>query len=195
VSGHRRVPGIRVHRTTFLDPVDVTRRRSIPVTTPARTLVVLAGMLTEKGMRHALRRARGMNLVNLAQLARALDRLGPRRGTARLRRVLATGPAQTRSELEDVVLELILAAGFEPPDVNKPIFVAGRRLVPDLRWPRQRLILEADGARWHDRELDAECQALLEAHGERVLRVTWGQATVHPAATLERIRKAGAQLA
>src|SRR5215207_2676212 len=35
----RRHPGIRVHRTTRLDPRDVTRRHGIPTTTPARTLV------------------------------------------------------------------------------------------------------------------------------------------------------------
>jgi very-short-patch-repair endonuclease len=42
------------------------------------------------------------------------------------------------------------------------------------------------------REDDAERQALLEAHGERVLRVTWSQAIAHRAETLERIRAAGA---
>jgi very-short-patch-repair endonuclease len=98
-----------------------------------------------------------------------------------------------------VVLDLLLGAGFERPDVNRSIWVGGRRLVPDFRWPEQRLIVEADGAPWHDnptaREDDAERQALLEAHGERVLRVTWKQATLHPAATLERIRNAGAPLA
>ena len=85
-------------------------------------------------------------------------------------------PRPTRSVLEDIVLDLLLAAGFEHPDVNKPLILSGRRVVPDFRWPRQRLVLEADGAAWHDPTLDAERQALLEAHGERVLRVTWEQA-------------------
>jgi very-short-patch-repair endonuclease len=56
--------------------------------------------------------------------------------------------------------------------------------------------VEADGAAWHDdklaREDDAERQALLEAHGERVLRVTWDQAIARPVQTLARIRVAGA---
>jgi hypothetical protein len=50
--------------------------------------------------------------------------------------------------------------------------------------------------RWHDtpqaRADDAERQALLEAHGERVVRVTWAQATAHAAQTLRRIEAAGA---
>jgi very-short-patch-repair endonuclease len=42
------------------------------------------------------------------------------------------------------------------------------------------------------REDDAERQALLEAGGERVLRVTWEQAVAHPTQTLARLRAAGA---
>ena len=72
----------------------------------------------------------------------------------------------------------------------------GRRIVPDFRWPAQRLILEADGAAWHEhrvaREDDAARQALLERHGERVLRVTWRQAVARPEETLARLRAAGA---
>jgi very-short-patch-repair endonuclease len=80
--------------------------------------------------------------------------------------------------------------------VNQPLVLGGRRVVPDFRWPEQRLVVEADGAAWHDtklaREDDAQRQALLEAHGERVLRVTWDQAIARPAQTLARMRAAGA---
>ena len=52
------------------------------------------------------------------------------------------------------------------------------RWYPDFRWPEQRLVIEADGAAWHDNQLaredDAERQALLKAAGERVLRVHLG---------------------
>jgi very-short-patch-repair endonuclease len=110
--------------------------------------------------------------------------------------VIAEGPAPTRSVLEDVVLDLILRGGFAHPDVNKPMRINGRRVVPDLRWPDQRLIVEADGGSWHTGPVaerdDAERQALLEAHGERVLRVTWEQALTRPTQTLQRLRVAGA---
>jgi very-short-patch-repair endonuclease len=101
--------------------------------------------------------------------------------------------------LEDVVLDLLLAGGLARPDVNQPLRVEGRRLVPDFRWPEQWLIVEADSRAWHDgklaREDDAERQALLEATGERVVRVTWEQAIAHPAQTLARLRAAGAPTA
>ena len=93
---------------------------------------------------------------------------------SRLRAILADGPAPTRSELEDVVLDLILRGGLPGPDVNVPLILGGRRVIPDFRWPDRQLVVEADGAAWHDdplaRDADAERQALLEAHGERVLR-------------------------
>lgn len=100
------------------------------------------------------------------------------------------------SELEHVVLELILDGGLAHPDVNVPLALGGRRVVPDFRWPAERLIVEADGATWHSgaaaEEADAERQALLEAHGERVERVSWHQAVAEPAKTLDRFRQAGA---
>jgi hypothetical protein len=127
-----------------------------------------------------------------------IRRLGPRRGTACLNRILATGPAPTRSELEDVVLDLILDGGLARPDVNEPLLLAGRRVVPDFRWPEQEVVVEADGGAWHDNQLaredDAERQALLEAHGERVLRVTWSQAITRPGQTIARIRASGVPL-
>ena len=76
--------------------------------------------------------------------------------------------------VEDIVLDLILTGGFERPDVNEPLVIEGRRVVPDFRWPKQRRIVEADGSQWHDhklaREDDAERQAFLESHGEHVIR-------------------------
>jgi very-short-patch-repair endonuclease len=72
-------------------------------------------------------------------------------------------------------------------------------VIPDFRWPETRLVVEADGAAWHEdpisREDDAERQALLEVSGERVLRVTWGQAVSAPGRTLARMRAAGAPMA
>ena len=187
--------GIRLHRSSMLEVDDVTRRHGIPVTTPARTLVDLAAIFEYRALRRTVREAQ-RRVVTVRQLTRALDRLGSRRGVTKLAKILATGHAPTRSELEDAVLDLILAGGLQHPHVNRPLTIGGRRVVPDFRWPDQRLVLEADGAAWHDdrltREDDAERQALLEASGERVVRVTWAQAVGRRAQTLDRLRAAGA---
>jgi very-short-patch-repair endonuclease/predicted transcriptional regulator of viral defense system len=187
--------GIRTHRSSMLEVQDVVSHRGIPITTPARTLVDLAATFGYKPLRRSVREAQ-RSLVSIKAILETLDRLGPRRGTANLTKILATGPAPTRSELEDTVLDLLLNAGFQHPDVNVPLTIDNRAVVPDFRWPAQRLVIEADGAAWHDnrlaREDDAERQALLEAHGERVIRVTWAQAITRRGETVERIRAAGA---
>jgi len=89
---------------------------------------------------------------------------------------------------------VILAAGLGQPDVNVPMTLDGRRVVPDFRWPQRKLVVEADSRTWHDNKLarddDAERQALLEAHGERVVRVTWEQAVSARAQTIKRLRAA-----
>jgi len=189
-------PGLRVRRTTRLDLDDTTRHHGIPVTTPARTLLDLAATLDHRPLRAATRRAQSLHRVNVRQLAETLARHRSRRGAARLAEVIATGPAPTKSELEDVVLDLILRGGHVHPDVNVPYYVDGQKTIPDFRWPEQRLVLEADSTTWHDNPLaradDAERQALLEADGERVLRVTWAQAIARPGPTLARLRAAGA---
>jgi Transcriptional regulator, AbiEi antitoxin/Protein of unknown function (DUF559)/AbiEi antitoxin C-terminal domain len=195
-AGTRAHGGIRFHRTCVLDAEDLTRHEGIPVTSPARTLVDLAAVLPYKGLRSAVRRGQSLRFVSLHRLVETVERLGPRPGTRKLLKVIVTGPAPTRSELEDVVLDLMLARGLVHPDVNVPLVVDGRRVVPDFRWPAQRLVVEADGREWHDnklaREDDAERQALLEAHGERVIRVTWSQAVARRTETLARLRAAGA---
>lgn len=194
---HRRHDGVLVHRTQCLDRADVRFRQGIPLTSPARTCLDLGMVLDEREHRSAVRRAQSRDHVTIPELAEVLRRLAPRRGCAALRRIIATGRAPTRTVLEDVVLDLILSGGLVRPDVNVPI--AGTPYIPDFRWPEQRLIVEADSRAWHDNPLaradDAERQAVLEARGERLVRVTWRQAIDSPARTLQRLRKAGAPTA
>ncbi|MCP9487982.1 MAG: type IV toxin-antitoxin system AbiEi family antitoxin domain-containing protein [Gaiellaceae bacterium MAG52_C11] len=191
----RILPEIIVHRTATLEPIDRTRLRRVPVTAPARTVLDLAAVVSPDIVRSVVRRGQGLGRVNVRQLVDVLDRLGPRRGSRSLAQAVATGPAPTRSVLEDVVLDLLLSAGFAHPDVNKPITIAGRRVIPDFRWPGEAVVVEADGAAWHEgriaREDDTERQALLESHGQRVIRVTWNQAMTRRAETIARIRAAG----
>lgn len=188
--------GVRAHRTTGLDRAkDVREWRGIPVTSPARTLIDIAAQVSFRELRSAVRRAQSLKLVRLDELVDVLARHPRRPGSRALARVVATGPAPTRTVLEDVVLDLILRGELAHPDVNVPMHLEGREVVPDFRWPRAHVVVEADGAAWHDhklaREDDAERQARLEAHGERVIRVTWDQAVQRPAETLARLRAAG----
>ena len=133
-GGTRTHPGIRVHRSS-LDARDVTRHRGIPVTAPARTLIDLAGVVPRRTLCCAVRQAFALRLVHHRELLRRVEEAGGRRGVRALRAILADGPAPTRSELEDVVLDLILRGGLPRPDVNVPLILDGRRVIPDFRWP------------------------------------------------------------
>jgi len=187
----RAQPGLRVHRARVLDPRDVTRHHGIPVTTAARTCLDIASTLSPEALRRPVRQAQAEHRTNVRQIAELLARTNGHCGAKRLVDLVATGAAPTRSELEDLVLDLLLRGGLPPPDVNKPLIRQGRRIVPDFRWAAQRLVVEADGAAWHEaklaREDDAERQAVLEAGGERVIRITWDQAVQRPNQSIARV--------
>ena len=193
---HRAPSGIRVHRCNCLHAIDRREHLGVPVTSAALTLIDLASMGDAQRARRAIRRALGTGKVTVRQLGLALERYRGRRGAATLREAVRLGAAPTRSDRESDVLDLILAAGFEPPEVNHPLLVEGRRFVPDLRWPTQRLILELDSTAWHSDPLaradDRERQVLLEAHGETVLRVHWLDAVMAPSRLIASLRAAGA---
>jgi very-short-patch-repair endonuclease len=108
--------------------------------------------------------------------------------------VIADGPAPTRSDLENLLLDLLDRAGIERPEVNAPLRFGSTTIVPDYLWRERRIAIEADSERWHEqkliREHDADKQALLEAHGWRVLRIDYQQAHRRPEQTLARIRAA-----
>jgi Protein of unknown function (DUF559)/Transcriptional regulator, AbiEi antitoxin len=164
--------GINTHKSRSLLS-DVVVHRDIPTTTPQRTL-------------HDLKRIKAptKTLTRARRQAQTLGLIAPTNEPR----------APTRSVLEDLVLDLILNAGFAHPDVNVPLRINNTTLIPDFRWPEQRLIVEADGAAYHDnmRHEDAERQAVLEQHGERVIRVTYDHTVNHPDQTVERLKRAGA---
>ncbi|MGH2942659.1 MAG: endonuclease domain-containing protein, partial [Solirubrobacteraceae bacterium] len=193
-SGPRHVNGVRVHRSRGLDRRDVIRHDGIWVTSPARTLLDLAADMPLRALRRMIRRAQVEHRVSVRQVLEVLTRANGHHGATALRAAIADGPAPTRSELEDVVLDLIDAVTSVRPEINAPLLLGGERLVPDFLWRERRVVIEADGRRYHDgpvaRAHDARRQAILEAHGYRVLRITWEQAVRHPAQTRARIRAA-----
>jgi hypothetical protein len=193
-SGGRAVSAIRSHRSRSLHSFDVWRRSGILVTSPARTALDLAAELSAKELRRMVRRCFAEGILSARQLHGVLARSPRHPGAAKLRTLLADGYLPTRSELEDRALDVLRAAGIARPEVNPRLVLDGRAIEPDLLWRERRVVVELDGAAWHDerlaREDDAERQALLEAHGYRVLRITWRQLVDHPRQTIARIRAA-----
>jgi hypothetical protein len=162
----RRVKGILVHRNQ-LDPGDTTEHEEIPVTTPGRTLVDLADVLSRRALERAFDEAEHLRLD-----CSGLTPVRGREGYGRLLHVLEhhePGSTRTRSRLEERFLELCEAHGLPRPLVNT--MIDGKEV--DFRFGR--LIVEVDGephrtkrAFESDRARDAELAVL----GYRVIRVT-----------------------
>ena len=182
----RRVKGVMVHEA----PLDGERvkRSGIVVTTPARTIVDLADVVTK---RRTLERA-----IDEADYLRldwkdAEPRRG-RKGSGLLSSVLAVhkaGTTRTRSELEEMFLTACDEHAIRRPDVN--VEVDGFEC--DFVWTRERLIVETDGAAAHGtkraRRRDPVRDARLMAGGWRVWRVTWEQVVEEPKAVSEQLRQ------
>jgi len=187
VPGSRRphLRGVVVHRTDRLDDIDVSRRRGIPVTTPARTLLDLGAVVPVDMVEPALEDALMRRLVTFELLTNTLERLGGsgRRGAAVLRALVeernpATAP--TQSVLEDRLFETLRRAALPQP--VRQYKVAG--VVLDGAYPDRRLGIEADSRMWHGGRLDVQRNSdkanLLLAHGWRVLHFTWLDLTRRP---------------
>jgi very-short-patch-repair endonuclease len=174
-GGKKKRRGIRVHRYLSLGAADVTLHRSVPVTTPARTISDLRRSVSGGG-------ASGfVSPRELRRAARQADVLG-----------LAIGPQddrdRTRSDLERDFLRLCRRHRLPAPEVNVRI---DRHLV-DFLWRDRGLIVETDGYRYHrgktafqdDRRRDFE----LRTRGYEVIRLSERQVEVEPARIAEWLR-------
>lgn len=196
VTSTRRVAvrGVVVHRTSRLDAGDVTSRHGVPVTTLARTLVDLAGILTPQQLGKLLREADRAGRLSAATACEARERVARRRDEAAraLRAALAEHEALatslTLSELEDRFLALLAAADVPRPRTNHP--VAGFKL--DAAWPDERLAVELDGWAFHrDRaafQADRARDAALVRAGWRVVRFTHADVARRPAVVADTLR-------
>ena len=68
--------GLRVHRVETLDRRDSAKRRGIPVTAPARTLIDYASTTGADEAERAIAEAFALKLVTEPQLRAAIDRFG-----------------------------------------------------------------------------------------------------------------------
>jgi len=172
-----------IHRSGVLTGADRGHRDGIPVTRPARTIVDIAGDVSFDRLLEIYDGSVTARLVTHDDLARCLERVGRRGlgGTAAMRRLLAerdAGVGVSASRLERRVLRVLRVGGVSEPVCQFAApWRAARRERVDYAWPAQRLILEADGRRWHTREADFSRDRARDrqaaALGWTVLRVTW----------------------
>jgi very-short-patch-repair endonuclease len=192
-------PGSRGRALDGIKPHDVRRPsrhetgtvEGIPCTSPARTLVDLAGVVGMRTLRSSFERAAVRRLLDVGAIEAALV-TGGRRGVSDVRLLLeewrAAAPVameqRLKSPLEAKILPLLRRRGIPAPRCNAPVALVDGRIEVDFLWPRHRFVVEADSRdfhtpeiaferdRWRDREL------LRVSHGR--LRVTSQEAEQEP---------------
>jgi very-short-patch-repair endonuclease len=179
---------VTVHRGTRVDRADRTGLGSIPITTPIRTLIDLAGRLEDHRLLAAMESVFRRNLGTPDRLARRLVALrgSGRPGAGRLERLLSDrGDGRPlESTLEGKIWLLLSRSHLPRPARQHWVTTSGGRYRLDFAWPDRRLGLECDGWEHHgDREAFGKDRVRLSemvSSGWRVLLVTWDIGTRDP---------------
>ncbi len=172
-SGRASRLGLRIHRSRSFAPAEVTLRRGIPITTPARTVSDLrsatllgrAGAVSPRDLRRAIRQA------NVLGLPIGED----------------SGRDRTRSDLERDFLWLCRSHRLNSPEVN--VWIGG--YLVNFVWRERGLVVETDSYLYHrgrlafqeDRDRDLELKRL----GYEVLRVSERQVNEEPDRVAETV--------
>lgn len=200
VEAGRKIDGVRCRRCRYPEPEEVEVRSGITVTTIARTLVDLAGILRLPDLRKVVGRVAIRRKLDLQAVDVAIYNAKGRRGLKKLE--LALVPYRTkdgkvpdvRSDFETLVLPQLLDRGMSRPATNAPIHIDGERFLIDFLWERQGVIVETDGRATHETPTafqdDRRRDQFLAAAGYRVLRVTWSQIHGDTQGVLGRISRA-----
>lgn len=199
---HPRVEGAVVHQISDLEPRWIWRLGDLPVTVPGRVFVDLAPFCSKARLAVVLDDALLSGRASQGAVARCLfDVLRP--GKFGLEKLVALleerGPGYVppASELERLLFEALAAAGMDEPERQFPL--PGRGAVEglvDAAYVPEKLILEADGRRWHTRMRDFPRDSLRRNEAARVgwqtLDFLWDEIKFDPegvAATVRDVRQ------
>lgn len=198
-SGAHRTRLATVHRT---DQVEAIRRQLVRVTTVPRTVSDLAGVVDPWRLGRTVDEVLVSRAASVDDLAAEAARAASdrRAGAGTLRRIIedrGDGYVPPTSELE-ALLYFALEDPRLPPSIRQAAFpwrlTATQRV--DALIPTWRLIVEADGRRWHTRMADFERDLardhLAKRHGFDVLRLTHRQLTGSIASVVELLLEVGA---
>lgn len=197
-SRGRKIDGIRFHRVRPPRLEETGTVAGIPCTSPARTLVDLAGTVGEWRLRSAFDQAAQRRVLDIAAIEASIDprRRGMKGLLALVEKWRDAAPltktrGKLKSPLEAKVLPLLVQRDLPAPLINAPVEIANGRIEVDFLWREQRFVVEADSRdfhgtavaferdRWRDREL-------MRA-GYSVLRVTHKEAEHEAEAVVDTV--------
>lgn len=174
---------------------EVMERDDVPVTTAARTLVDLTGILERRDAVWAVDDALRRGLCSRAQLDDASLRYSGPAGPVAVARI-AEADGVSESILETAGRLAMVDHGVPLPMPQYQVFDRDGSLVARLdgAYPRQRLGVEFDGRAVHDQPdavfRDRQRQNRLAQLGWMVMRFTWWDVVHDPASFTNEIRRA-----
>jgi very-short-patch-repair endonuclease len=177
-------------------PVDEDERAveaGIPVTSVARTLLDLAGVLDGDGLRRAFEEADRQKLLRMSELERVCARAGKRKGIPALRHLAAAAqePVTTRSPLEDRFAEFCREHLRDLPAPLTNVSILDHEV--DAYWPSHRLVVEMDSWEFHGHraafEHDRARDTAMQAAGYRVIRLTHRRLQSEPRTVAAELRR------
>lgn len=182
---------IRLHEARSLAAEDRELRDGIPVTSLPRTLLDLAATVRFEWLEKMVERSEDLELFDLRDVEKLLDRTVGHHGHGRLRKAIALyKPSSfTRSTLEKRFLELCLQAGLPQPRTN--FVVHGFEI--DCYWPEFRFAVELDVFETHGTraafERDRKRQEDLLLYGIAMTRVTGPRLEREPREVVRRVAR------
>jgi hypothetical protein len=155
-STFRRPPSVVLHRSRFLPALHISLHEGIPTTTPARTLVDLATVLSEVRLSRVLEEWLADRKVTVTRLAAVLDEMGTRgRADVSLVRRLLDGrvlAGKPGDSTDDPTLgQLFANRGLRVPLHNHLVEVDGEVLEIDWAFPAELVAVEIHGFSVHTR--------------------------------------------
>jgi hypothetical protein len=177
-------PGLTIHRGS-LRPDEVGTMWRIPVTSVARTMFDLAGMLDEREVERAWNEMEVREYRTRLSVPDLIERYPGRPGAPLLTRLADGKPVGiTRNELEEAFLALVDRFGLPRPRMNAHLAVRDRFYEVDCLWEDRRVAIELDGGGAHRTkqafQKDRERDRILTAERYTTARITWRQITETP---------------
>jgi very-short-patch-repair endonuclease len=165
----------------------------IPVASPDRAMVDLARFLPLEDARRLVLRAAQLHgsASTTALLERAAGLPVGYPGSTRVAALIADLSTGAHSDAENLLVSLLVQAGFTGYVVNMPVRLGNASVRIDVAFPHARVAIEVDGRAFHSSpgrfQSDRTRQNRLVAAGWRVLRFTWEDLTQRPDMVLRRI--------
>ena len=185
------------HSSTFLPEHHVKVVDGIAVTSIERTVFDLCGRRSAIGALYLVKSVLHRKRTTVGKLGVVLAETAPGRPTKNMAAALVHAGDDTQlteSELEDLVLAVLRAAGFPLPDRQVEV---GGTTAPigrsDFLYRLARLVIEADskkhhGDNWFVIVADQRRDKLLIASGFQIIRTNWHELVTEPELLVNAVR-------